>query len=135
MTRLPAHRPSALRLEPLESRDAPATLVSPTKLTYQDADGDNVAVIFSKPILNATNVNTVFKFDTGIVDASNATRQQLGTIDLTTMSGPATGTSITQTAARSPVNGGDGFAAVGHINAVNIDVGPVTIDGDLGRIV
>src|SRR5262245_60504375 len=58
MTRQSARRPrpSTLRLESLEPRDAPATLVSPMKLTYQDADGDNVAVVFSKPILNATNV-------------------------------------------------------------------------------
>ena len=43
---LPSHRRnrSALRLDHLERRDAPATLVSATKLTYQDADGDNVAV-------------------------------------------------------------------------------------------
>ena len=134
MTRQFARRPSALRLEPLEPRDAPATLVSPTKLTYQDADGDNVAVSFSKPILNATNVNTIFKFDTGVVDGSNATRQQLRTINLTTMSGPATGTSITLTATRSLVNGGDGFAAVGQIDGTGIDLGVVTIDGDLGRI-
>src|SRR5205085_6255815 len=72
-----------LCLEPLERREAPATLVSATKLTYQDVDGDNVAVTFSKPILNAGNVNSVFLFNTGTVDGSNATKQQLQEINLT----------------------------------------------------
>ncbi|MBO0701067.1 MAG: hypothetical protein J2P46_21910, partial [Zavarzinella sp.] len=55
----------SLRLEPLEPRHAPATLVSPTTVTYQDADGDNVTVVLSRPVLTPGNVNTVFHFDTG----------------------------------------------------------------------
>ena len=46
----------------------------------------------------------------------------------------AAGTAVTVTAVRNPTNGGDGFAAVGQVNAPNIDLGAVTIDGDLGRI-
>ena len=82
--RVPNRRPRTwLRLEQLESRLAPATLSSPTMLTYQDADGDNVTVTLSRPILNVGNVNAVFTFAAGSVNGSNATMQQLQKIDLT----------------------------------------------------
>jgi hypothetical protein len=123
-----------LRLVPLEDRYAPATLLSPIRLTYQDTDGDTVAVTFSKPVLNADNVNTAFTFDSGgAVNASNAAREQLRKIDLTAVAGAA-GTTISTVATRSAATGGDGFAALGMIDAGGIDLGAVTIDGDLGRV-
>jgi hypothetical protein len=125
---------SPLRLETLEPRDAPATLFSPFKVTYQDTDGDDVSVTFSKPILTLANVNSVFAFDAGNVNGSNATPQQLRGIGLTGLGTAVAGTAVTVVATRSPLTGGDGFAAVGQINAKNIDLGPVTIDGDLGSI-
>src|SRR5262245_2043101 len=134
MPRTPLRHRCVLRLEQMESRDAPATLVNATKLTYQDADGDNVAVTFSKPVLNTGIVNSLFAFDTGLVSGSNAAKQQLQRIDMTVIGAPAAGTSITLTAVHTALNGGDGFAALGHINASGIDLGQVTIDGDLGRI-
>src|SRR5262245_35289460 len=88
-------RAAQLGLEPLETRLAPATLVSPFKLTYQDKDGDNVAVIFSKPILNAGNVNSILTFDSGLVNGSNLTKQQLQRIDLDPVFTEATGIKIT----------------------------------------
>src|SRR5829696_1892052 len=67
--RMPAAMPSRprsdLRLERLESRDVPATLVSPTTVTYQDADGDHVRVTLSKPLLTPDTVNGAFQFDVG----------------------------------------------------------------------
>src|SRR5262249_4304912 len=117
---------------PLERRDAPATFVSPTKLTYQDIDGDNVTVTLSKPLLTAGNLNSVFTFD--IPSVLNQTKQQLQTIDLTSFSAAAAGTSITVTATHSAITGGDGQVNVGFINATGIDLGPVNIAGDLGRI-
>jgi hypothetical protein len=117
----------------LESRTLLASLVSATKLTYQDADGDNVTVTLSKAVLTAGNVNSIFTFDVGTVDGSNTTKQQLRTINLTGVAGIA-GTTITTAAVRSATTGGDGFAALGQINATGIDIGAVTIDGDLGRI-
>jgi hypothetical protein len=123
-----------LRLEPLESRHAPAILVGGARVTYQDADGDAVTVTFSKPILTAANVNTVFTFDSGTVSGSNAARQQLRQIVLGGIGAPAAGAAITVTAVRSAVNGGDGFAAVGQVAAGGIDLGPVIIDGDLGSV-
>ena len=51
-------------LEPLESRIAPATLLPDLKtVTYQDVDGDDVTVKFSKPILTGGLETTVFTFD------------------------------------------------------------------------
>jgi hypothetical protein len=117
----------------LESRTLLASLVSATKISYQDADGDNVTVTLSKAVLTAGNVNSIFTFDVGTVDGSNTTKQQLRTINLTGVTGIA-GTTITTAAVRSTTNGGDGFAALGQINATGIDIGAVTIDGDLGRI-
>jgi hypothetical protein len=131
-----SRRHSPLRFVELESRQTPATFVSPTTLTYQDVDGDNVTVKLSKPLLtSATVAGNVFTFDTGGVDGDNSHPQQFQSIDLTQLpAGSATGVSVTVTATRSPTTGGDGFAAVGLVNATGIDLGKVMIDGDLGRI-
>jgi hypothetical protein len=123
-----------LALEQLERREVPATLISATKMTYQDIDGDNVTVTLSKPLLNAGNVNDVFTFFAGSVNGDNTLKQQLRSIDLTGIGAPATGVGITTVATRSLVNGGDGFAALGQVDATGIDLGTVKIDGDLGRI-
>lgn len=118
----------------LETRILPATLVNPTTLTYQDIDGDNVAVTFSNPILAAANVNSIFAFNTGNVNGNNNVPQQLRSIKLSKVAA-ASGTTITTVATRNPVKGGDGFAALGQIDATGRDLGAVTIDGDLGRII
>jgi hypothetical protein len=125
-------RPTRLTVEPLEARHAPATLVGPTTVTYQDVDGDAVTVTLSRPVLTAANVGTVFVFNSAF---GTAGPQQLRTIDLhTTLGAAAAGTTVTVTATRSPAHGGDGFAAVGQVDGTGIDLGKVTIDGDLGRI-
>lgn len=125
-------RQRSFGIQPLEARILPATMVSPTELTYQDVDGDNVTVTFSNKFLTPTNVNTIFKFNTGTVNGSNALKQQLRRINLASFAS-ADGTDITTVSTRSIV-GGDGFAAVGEINARQRDLGIVTIDGDLGRV-
>ncbi len=126
-----------MQVESLEVRQIPATLVSPTTLTYQDLDGDNVTVKFSQPVLNAGNVNAVFNFSTGAgaVNGNNNTKQMLLDIDLAGQL-PAVLTNITTTATKSAVNGGDGFATLGRLstNFSNAPLGTVTIDGDLGQI-
>ncbi len=119
--------------EMLETRRLPATLIGATQVKYQDLDGDDVTVTFSKPILTSGNVNTIFTFHTGNVDGSNATRQQLQSINLTGITAAA-GTNITTVATRNSVTKGDGLAAIGQINATGLDVGTITVDGDLGRI-
>ena len=130
-----AIRPTSC-IEILESRIAPATLVNPTTVAYRDIDGDHVIVKFNKTILDESTINDVFKFSTGTVDGSNATPQELQLIDLTALAtlGAAEGANISVSAKRSGVHGGDGFANVGRIEATGIDLGAVTIRGDLGRI-
>lgn len=120
----------SLRLEPLESRHAPATLVSPTTVTYQDADGDAVTVVLSRPVLTPGNVNTVFHFDTGDVSGDNTVKQQLQRIDLTGLPPAPLGVRVTATAA----NGGNGTADVGWVQADGHDLTAVAVSGDLGRV-
>ena len=125
--------PSArLRLDALESRLSPATLVNPTTLTYQDVDGDKVTVKFSKPILNANNVDSIFTFNSGAVNGSNASPQSLQRITLTGVSGA--GLTNLLMVSDPTASGGDGHAALGEIDATGLDLGDVAINGDLGRI-
>lgn len=122
-----------LQYEALENRRVMATLVNSTTVTYQDIDGDDVTVKFSRPVLTSQAVaNNVFGFSVGSVNNSNALKQQLNEIDLASIAAAA-GTTISLNAVRNNTNGGDGFAALGQILA-NLDLGNVTIDGDLGRI-
>lgn len=121
--------PTFLRIDPLESRDAPATLVNASQVEYQDVDGDIVTVKFSKPVLTTANVDSVFQFDTGLVDGDNTVRQQLQTLDMTSL-GNGKWVSVKATQA----NGGDGWVDVGWVKADGVDVREVYVHGDLGRI-
>src|SRR5260221_14765551 len=102
-----------LNVEALESREVPATMVNATTLTYQDFDGDDVKVVFSKPILNAGMVNAIALFNTGNVNGSNAIKQQLQLINIPTTAANV-GINVTVTATPNAVHGGDGCAAVGR---------------------
>ena len=133
LAKQPRRRRSLRASEPLEARTLLATLVSPTKVSYQDVDGDNVTVTFSKAFLTPGNVNSIFTFGSSNVNGSNTTKQQLRSINLVGVAGAAL-TTITTAAVRSATTGGDGFAALGQVNATGLDIGNVTIDGDLGRI-
>src|SRR5262245_19053631 len=134
-----AHRTSAhkafLCVDQLVSRYAPARLLGPTQLVYQDKDGDTVTMTFTKPVLSFGDPNKIFTFDSGAgaVNGNTSVPEQLRRIDLTSVPAAAIGVGITVNAVRSPINGGDGFVAVGEVIA-GIDLGPVKIDGDLGRI-
>ena len=117
-------------IEPLEARIAPATLVSPTTVTFQDKNGDTATVTISKPLFTMGVVNKVFTFDTGSVNGSNSTEQQLETLDLRWLGHAASGMDVSITVPQvnnGPVN-------VGYINSSANDLGTVTVDGDLGRI-
>jgi len=119
-------------IEPLEARIAPATLVNPTTVTFQDKNGDAVTVTISKPLFTQTNVANVFTFDNGFNTGDNTVQQQLETFDVTHLGHAAAGLSISITAV--PVSSSPGVVNVGYINASNIDLGTVTVGGDLGRI-
>lgn len=131
--RRPVHAPSQpATIEPLEARIAPATLVNPTTVTFQDKNGDIATVTISKPLFTAASVAKVFTFDTGSVNGSNAAQQQLELLNITKLGQSAKGLDITITA--TPVAMSAGVVNVGYINAGGIDLGDVSIAGDLGRI-
>src|SRR5437870_5046298 len=59
----PAARPLPSALEPLEMRIAPAMLINPMTVSYQDKDGDVVTVKATKAIFTQANLDTILKFD------------------------------------------------------------------------
>src|SRR5262245_25339391 len=91
-----------LALQCLEPRDAPATLVNATTLSYRDIDGDTVTVKVSKPILDSATINNVFQFSSGFgaVNGNNNTPQALHLIILANLADPtdARGMSLRMTA-------------------------------------
>lgn len=127
-----------MKIEPLELRIAPAAIfINATTATYLDVDGDQVTVKFSKPILTPANAASV------LITATAGMGEQLRTIDLTIAGLPSpAGTNLSITAKPqdlAPVDGipdksGDGQANVGWLTASGIDLGVVSIAGDVGRI-
>lgn len=114
----------ATPIEKLESRIAPAVLVNAKTLTFTDVDGDLVTVTISKGTLTEAD----FVFDNAF---DSAGVQQLQLLDFAGDKDKA-GAEITITA--EPGGTGNGSVNVGYLNATGIDLGKVTIDGDLGRI-
>jgi len=117
----------------LEMRLAPATLMSNlTDVTYYEAAGQKVDVHISLPVFTSSNVNNLFTFNTGSVNGSTSP-QQLQEIDLTQLtnlsaaSPPTLTITVTSPGTAQPVE-------VGLINAPGIDLGAVTVQGDLGAI-
>lgn len=100
-----------LRLEQLESREVPASVFS-----YTDADGDRVNLTLSAGTLSVSTINS----GVGVIPSL---------IDLTAA---VPGAKFNMSIARSPT--GDGLANVGYVNAIGVDLGSVTIKGDLGRL-
>ncbi len=96
---------------------------------YGDLDGDLVTVKFSMPLLTSDPVaNSIFKFSSGSIGTSGL--KSLQEIDLTGLA--ANGMNITVTVKRG--TSGDGLADIGYIDAGGINLGTVTIPGDLGQI-
>lgn len=127
-------RRTVLTVEQLETRFAPATLVNSTTVTYRDLDGDDVSIKFSKPILTDVNKEVILQFESDGITGDNSVGQRLVRIYLDGVI-EAAGTSITTTAKANRTNGGNGLANLGEINAPALDLGKVTIDGDLNRII
>lgn len=134
-----AERKVVSSIEGLEGRIAPATLLNASTVTYTDFDGDVVTVKFSKNIFagtsgpDVTRANAALKFSTGnVVAGPDATAQQLWLVDLSAFTTVANGVSITITAEQA--GAGNGVADVGSINAANLALGTVRIDGDLGQV-
>lgn len=108
-------------IEALEPRIAPAILVNPTTVTYNDTGGDQVTVHVSKGDLTNRLV-----FDSGFSETGN---QQLELINLHSKQFQDADLTVSVV-----TNGGDGFANVGFVNAKGIDLGNVNIHGDLAKI-
>lgn len=102
-------------LEALETRIAPAAVV-----TFTDIDGDIVKITASRGPLDASDLSFI----------GGGSQGQLATLTLTDPG--FSGANITFAVTRKP--GGDGLAHVPHINAANVDLGVVTVKGDLGAI-
>lgn len=118
------------RIETLEARIAPAAV-----FVFTDVDGDTVTVKTSK----GTNADLAAALT--FSDPNPANPRQLQTINLSGPPGPSSpfaGTDLSVTAKRSAL-GGDGRVNVGYIDATgndggnHVDLGKVTIAGDLGR--
>ncbi len=113
-------------IEPLESRIAPAAIFVNANLgAITDEDGDIVTVQFSKPLLTASNIATI------LVTTPTGDGDRLSKINLAGLSA-ATGVDI-MVKARVAGNG-DGLADIGVLDATGVDLGIVTIHGDLGQI-
>jgi hypothetical protein len=142
--------PKSRGIEPLEGRIAPATLVDASTITYKDLGGDIITIHFSKPLftlkstadetITFNKLDDIFKFSDGTF--ASDVEQDLRLFDLTKVRlegttkpfNPANGISFTIDA-NTPSDGtGDGKVKVGGIHAVNLGLGDVSIDGDLGQI-
>ena len=125
--RQPVRRPTVLAVEELEPRRAPAVLVNAHTVTFTDVDGDQATVKTSRGTFSLAQ----FTF------AASGVGEQLQKLDLHNQPAFA-GATLTITAKRAAA--GDGFVNVGAILArdtgtgVGIDLGAVTVHGDLGRI-
>jgi hypothetical protein len=131
--------PFAPRVELLEGREVPATLVNASTVTFRDVDGDDVTVKLTRPLLTDTaTADLVLDFNVGSVDGSNAAGQQLQAANLFALGAAAQGVGLTVTAARNATTGGDGLVNVGQVDAADptasLDLAAVVIDGDLGRL-
>lgn len=133
-------------LELLECRIAPATLIDASTVGFVDQDGDTVKVHFSKPILDSSEkLNMIFSFE-GLGESG---REILEGIDLTHLDAKklkglnilidaektlvTTGT-LDEVVPELPYYIGDDHVNVGFINAMGIDLGKVSIDGSLEKI-
>ena len=108
-------------LEALEARIAPASIT----VSYADLDGDLVRIkasngLTAPPPLDATDLTFL----------GGGTSGQLAVLHLTDPG--FEGASIVFTVVKKAV--GDGFADVGRIDATGVNLGVVTIKGDLGVV-
>lgn len=116
-------------IEPLEPRIAPAGIVTIApdlkSATWTDVDGDLVVLKSNKTILS----ESAFTF----LDAQPGdVGHQLALLDLHTLTGVSSGANLTFTATRNRVaHVGDGTVNVGRIDATGLDLGTVSIPGDI----
>lgn len=122
-----------LSLERLESRIAPAavTISADHKTaTWTDVDGDAVTLKVTKPILDPSGAQFTF-----LPQAGGDVGFQLALLDLTGVGTAGQGTSLTFSAKRDVAeHHGDGAVNVGRIDATGLDLGAITVAGDLASV-
>ncbi len=91
-------------------------------VTFRDVDGDLVTVKTTKGVFDGSEFSGVELGPNGA-----------GQFQKLTLDADFTGANINFTAVRT-ANGGNGFVNVGFLNATGVDLGVVSIAGDLGRI-
>ena len=106
-------------VEALEARIAPAAVV-----TFTDVDGDIVKVSSSK---GST---------ADLMSATHVTSGQLTLLDLSsaTWGSEFSGASVSVKISALGAAKGDGVVNVGYIDATGIDLGSLTVNGDVGKI-
>jgi hypothetical protein len=120
-----------MNIEPLESRIAPASAT----FAFTDVDGDIITVKISVPgpLQPADIEGAITKAETAV----GSGKFQFQTLNLTDQK--FQGASVNISAQPDPTAAanakGDGFVNVGFINANGRDLGKVSVDGDLGKIV
>lgn len=107
-------------IEMLEDRIAPAAV-----FFYTEPDGDQIQVKTS--VGNSAGLFLSAKFSAG------SGPKLLQKLDLTTFASEFAGADVTISVLKRGA-AGDGLAAVGAIKATNMDLGKVTVQGDLGQI-
>lgn len=113
-------------IELLETRIAPAAVFVNANIgTYTDEDGDIVTVRFSKPGLDPSNIASI------LVTTPRGGGDHLDKINL---SGITRASGVDIIVKTRVAGNGDGLANVGILDATGVDLGTVTIHGDLGQI-
>jgi len=116
-----APRSTASSVEALEARIAPA-VVTARLVTYTDTDGDLVELRASQSVFTAANL----AFVPGVAGGETLELLALGTV--------AKGAQITFKATTPAGSAGDGFVAVGVIDAHGVDLRSIVVDGALAAV-
>jgi len=135
-------------IEPLEDRIAPATIINPYTVTFQDADGDTAVVHISKPLFkSAAKAGAILEFatSTGVETfTGNSSPENLSIINLLGRTDAAGMNISVKVVPQAGVGSGNLHVNVGSIQAANIsqsfmftqniDLGSIYIQGNLGSI-
>lgn len=116
-------------------------IVSPSELWCRDVDGDGIIVKFDRDVLTSQTVTEAFAFEMGEFGT------HLVSIDVTKLAANPKSlkgldidvSAISKTPLVSmphePVGPGDGLVNIDLINAAGIDLGKVSVEGNLGQII
>src|SRR5262245_29560847 len=112
-----SHRRAQIQssIELLETRIAPAQLLSPFTFSYTDVDGDNVVVKFTKPILTEANFDSRILLSNGGLAGTGA--QSLSTLELAMLGAEFNGLGINIKSTPTKNFAGDGRIQSLIINA------------------